>query len=164
MIEHVNDLCVYAAGHVDGGEDGLPDGWLRYVVPVHDLNRSRWPVHPAWRAIQGACFAVLVRSGEPVLPAPESAALDLEPFMRRRKREVNLQRALAAVAGYVSTIEAWRPALDGGGSDQAIEPDISDTFHFVFENVIGYLDEKERDFRQLVHKKRVLYRLETLAA
>ncbi len=162
LLEHVNDLWMYAAGHVDGGDDNLPDGWLRYVVPVHDLNRSRWPVHPAWRAIQGACVAMLVRPGEPV--PSTSAALDLEPFIRRRKREVNLQRALAAAAGYVSTIEAWRPALDGGGSDQVIEPDISDTFHFVFENVIGYLDEKERDFSQLVHKKRVLYRLETLAA
>lgn len=76
---------------------------------------------------------MLVRPGELVPSAP--VAIDLEPFIRRRKREVNLQRALAAVAGYVSTIEAWRPALDGGGSDQVIEPDISDTFHFVFENV-----------------------------
>jgi len=147
LIEHVNDLWMYAAGH---------------VVPVNDLSRSRWPVHPAWHAIHGACFAVLMRPGEPVPSAP--ATIDLEPFIQRRKRVVNLQRALAAVAGYVSTIEAWRPALDGGGSDQAIEPDISDTFHFVFENVIGYLDEKERDFSQLVHKKRVLYRLETVAA
>ena len=131
-------------------------------MPVYDLNRSRWPVHPAWRAIQGACVAVLVRPGESVPSAP--AAIDLEPFIRQRKREVNLQRALAAVAGYVSTIEAWRTALDEGGSDQAIEPDISDTFHFVFENVTGYLDEKDRDFSQLVRKKRVLYRLATQAA
>lgn len=47
-------LWAYAVGHVDSGPDGLPDGWLRYVVPIDDTNRSRWPVHPDWEVIQSA--------------------------------------------------------------------------------------------------------------
>ena len=47
-------LWAYAVGHVGGGADNLPDGWLRYVVPTEDTNRSRWPVHPDWYVIQGA--------------------------------------------------------------------------------------------------------------
>ncbi len=47
-------LWSYAVGHVGGGADGLPDGWLRYVVPMEDTNRSRWPVHPDWQVIQAA--------------------------------------------------------------------------------------------------------------
>ncbi|GCE03649.1 hypothetical protein [Dictyobacter aurantiacus] len=51
-------LWGYAVGHVDGGADGLPDGWLRYVIPSEtDVNRSRWEVHPDWQVIQSA-FAV----------------------------------------------------------------------------------------------------------
>ncbi len=26
LIEHVDDLWMYGAGHVDGGDDGLPEG------------------------------------------------------------------------------------------------------------------------------------------
>jgi hypothetical protein len=47
-------LWAYAVGHVGGGADDLPDGWLRYVVPTDDTNRSRWPVHPDWEVIQRA--------------------------------------------------------------------------------------------------------------
>ena len=56
---HLQGLWAYAVGHSIGGEDGFPDGWLRYVVPSEDTNRSRWPVHPDWQVIQGA-FAPLV--------------------------------------------------------------------------------------------------------
>jgi len=34
----------------------------------------------------------------------------------------------------------------------------------MFDHVTAYLDEKERDFSKLVHKKRVLYHLEAQAA
>jgi hypothetical protein len=54
LIERLEALWVYAAGHVAGGPDGLPDGWLRYVVPGSDKNRARWEVHPAWAVIQQA--------------------------------------------------------------------------------------------------------------
>jgi len=34
LEERLPGLWFYAVGHVGGGEDGLPDGWLRYVVPT----------------------------------------------------------------------------------------------------------------------------------
>lgn len=58
------DLWAYAVGHPGGGADELPDGWLRYVVPTEDTNRSRWPVHSDWEVIQAAFEAE---------PLPESA-------------------------------------------------------------------------------------------
>jgi len=54
LEERVPGLWSYAVGHVNGGEDGLPDGWLRYIIPTEDTNRSRWPVHPDWQVIQSA--------------------------------------------------------------------------------------------------------------
>ena len=54
LMERLPLLWSYAVGHVGGGVDGLPDGWLRYVVPTEDTNRSRWPVHPDWQVIQTA--------------------------------------------------------------------------------------------------------------
>ena len=59
LEERLPGLWSYAVGHAGGGEDGLPDGWLRYVVPTEDTNRSRWPVHPDWQVVQSA-FAPVV--------------------------------------------------------------------------------------------------------
>ncbi len=68
-----------------------------------------------------------------------------------------MQRALAAVAGYTSTMEAWR--REPGET----EGDISDTFHFLYKEVTIYLEEKGRDFEKDVKKKRVLYGLQAVA-
>ena len=38
--------------------------------------------------------------------------------------------------------------------------DLSDTFHFLYEEVESYLEERKRDFNELVQKKRVLYSIE----
>jgi len=154
VLDRIPDLWAYAAGHVNGS-DGLPDGWLRYVTPSHeDVNRSRWPVHPCWQVIQGAFL----------LPAP--ASIDLQPLQRRCKRKENMRRALAAVAGYASTTEAWRRgyADEQLAHQPDVEPDISDTFHFLFENVLTYLEETGRDFSKIVQKKRLVYRLAAMAA
>lgn len=51
----LTDLWAYAAGHIGGGADDLPDGWLRLVVPsLDDTNRSRWSTHPVWEEVQAA--------------------------------------------------------------------------------------------------------------
>ncbi|MEO6893207.1 MAG: hypothetical protein ABI324_29845 [Ktedonobacteraceae bacterium] len=194
LVVHLHDLWAYGVGHLEGGPDGLPDGWLRYVVPSEDTNRSRWPIHPAWRVLQGA-FATALREavGDDIekLPAveeisqeqvqamavrdtsargallvPEPEPLDLKPFIRQRKREVNMQRAIASIAGYMSTVEAWRPlpGPDGKLEIPDVEPDLSDTFHFVYREVTAYQEEKERDFNEQVVKKRVLYHREACAA
>ena len=41
-----------------------------------------------------------------------------------------------------------------------IETDLSDTFHFLYREIEGYLEEKKRDFSKLVHKKRINYSIE----
>jgi hypothetical protein len=38
--------------------------------------------------------------------------------------------------------------------------DLSDTFHFLYEEVESYLEEKKRNFHEQVQKKRVLYSIE----
>jgi hypothetical protein len=196
----LSGLWSYAVGHVGGGEDGLPDGWLRYVIPTEDTNRSRWPVHPDWQVIQSAFAPELPLASEyereerekeellelvdeelaarpwkdssstkhtppssssrprlalVAVPLPD-ISLNIAPFMRQRKRQVNIRRMVAQIAGCSITAEAWRPAgrLDGA------QVDLSDTFHFLYEEVESYLQEKKRDFNTLVQKKRVLYSVE----
>ena len=213
LLDRLAAMWSYAVGHVGGGADGLPDGWLRYVVPSADLNRSRWPVRPEWQVIQTAFqpgtqdalpesgYERTQREREDLLqqvdeelaarpfrfhdrsllpsisapaapePSPVDAAptaapaspFDLGPFIRDRKRQVNFERAFAAFAGWTSTVEAWRE----GKGETDVEADISDTMHFIYQNVQTYLAEKEKktkkkkDFAAIVHDKRVLYRLET---
>ncbi|HEY4035893.1 MAG TPA: hypothetical protein VGL94_18200 [Ktedonobacteraceae bacterium] len=196
LEERLPGLWSYAVGHVDGGEDGLPDGWLRYIIPTEDTNRSRWPVHPDWRVVQSAFAPVILpesdyereeREKEELLQlvdeelearpwkdtsrmvkchTPSASApvalpllalpLDLEPFMRKRRYQVNLRRMVAQIVGCTITTEAWRPA----GRLEGAQPDLSDTFHFLFEEVESYLEEKKRNFNEQVQKKRVLYSIE----
>ena len=55
LLEQFKPLWEYAAGRIAGSDDGLPDGWLRYVLPSEeDMNRSRWSVHPVWVVVQRA--------------------------------------------------------------------------------------------------------------
>jgi hypothetical protein len=198
LAERLSGLWSYAVGHVEGGEDGLPDGWLRYVIPTEDTNRSRWPVHPDWRVIQSAFPPVVPPETEeereerekeemlqlvdeeltarpwkdssrmvkcqtprsshpaPVEPPQPAVPLDLAPFIRQRHYQVNMRRMVAQIAGCSITAEAWRPADRLAG----VQPDLSDTFHFLYEEVESYLEEKKRNFNEQVQKKRVLYSIE----
>jgi hypothetical protein len=198
LEERLPGLWSYAVGHADGGEDGLPDGWLRYIIPTEDTNRSRWPVHPDWHVVQSAFVPDLPpesdyereeREKEELLQLvdaeleahpwkdtskmvkrqtsstsysalallpPPAVTVDLAPFMRRRRYQVNMRRMVAQIAGCSVTAEAWRPT----GRLADAHPDLSDTFHFLYEEVESYLEEKKRDFNALVQKKRVLYSVE----
>ena len=89
------------------------------------------------------------------LPLP-ALPLDLGPFMRRRRYQVNLRRMVAQIAGCTITTEAWRPVSRLAGA----QSDLSDTFHFLYEEVESYLEEKKRNFNEQVQKKRVLYSVE----
>ncbi len=51
-------------------------------------------------------------SSDPSSSSTSSIYSDLKLFIRRRKREVNLQRAITAMVGYVSVIEMWCPPSD----------------------------------------------------
>ena len=166
LLKRLPDLWAYAVGHVGGGADGLPDGWLRYVEPAEDTNRSRWPVDPLWEVVQAPFApvdAVADGLGAPIPPVV------LTPFIRTRKYEVNMGRAIAAFAGYASTAEAFRLVeYEKLGIVREADPDISDTFHFLFNEVQAYLDEKSKrkkhaDFVSQVRKKEVVYHLAAAA-
>src|SRR5262249_34207529 len=103
----------------------------------------------------------MVKCQTPFDPAPvalplPALPLDLGPFMRRRRYPVNLRRMVAQITGCSITAEAWRPVarLDGA------QPDLSDTFHFLYKEVESYLEEKKRNFHELVQKKRMFYSIE----
>jgi hypothetical protein len=91
LPDHIQALWEYCAGRSDGATDGLPDGRLRYDSH-EDSNHARWPVHPAWAVIQNAF-------------TQEDDGLG--PIVRVRKREKNIERGLASVIGYLSTLVAW---------------------------------------------------------
>jgi hypothetical protein len=106
---------------------------------------------------------------QPPDDAPDVADLTeketLKRFVRKRKRQVNMERGIAQIAGWLSTIEAWRRnyAIDREVKED-IEDDISTTLHFLAEETNQYLTERQIDFSQVVQKKRVIYRLEPAIA
>jgi hypothetical protein len=136
-----------AFGLVDGGElnhydllDRLGDlwryntsEWLRYCIPTADVNRSRWPVHPLWQVIQAADFG----------------ALPACPLVRVRKRQFYLDRAVATVAGYLSSSAAW---LGGRFADG--QADLSVVLGWFCERAEQYYAEREQDFSTVVLDKR----------
>jgi hypothetical protein len=141
LLDQFQALWSYAVGMPAGdeeGDDGAFSGWLRYVVPTTDENWRRWPLHPAWRVVQSA-FA-------------ESPEGGLGPVVRKRIREKNLERGLAAVVGYTSTLAAWL-----GGDYAASDADMSLTLQWLYSSGEKYLDEKERDFMKEVRRKQQLY-------
>jgi hypothetical protein len=139
LLEQWKPLWEYAAGCIVGGDDGLPDGWLRYVLPSEeDTNRSRWPVHPAWVVVQSA-FSQAVELG-------------LGPVVRQRIREKNLERGVSSTIGYVSTLAAWL-----GGDYAAPDADVSLTLQWLYKEGMEYLDEKGREFYKEVCRKQKLY-------
>ena len=138
LPERLPSLWEYCAGRLGGGSDGLPDGWLRYVTPTDDTNRSRWPVHPAWAVIQQAC---------------NTEDEGLGPLVRERIREKNIRQGLAAVLGYLSTLSAWV-----GGDLASRDTEISLVLHWLYEEGANYLEEKGCSFADLVRQKRLLYR------
>lgn len=115
-IESIEDLSArlsylwtYSAGHVQGGADGLPDGWLRYVTPTNDQTVSRWPVHPAWLVVQSAFTTVSVpavntETGE-VVDHPVSSPL--AELIRERHYQQNSKRLAQQVGGCCSTLSAF---------------------------------------------------------
>ncbi len=107
-------LWTYSAGHIQGGEDGYPDGWLRYVAPSDDTNPARWPVHPAWLVVQSAFTtqtetAVNIQTGE-VVEHPVS--LPLAVLIRDRQRQINVKKLAQQMGGCASTMSAWLSEKD----------------------------------------------------
>ncbi len=80
-----------------------------------------------------------------------------------------MRQMVAQVAGCVLTTEAWRPFADGVIPDEIDDADLSVTFHFLFEQVTDYLQEKQQrkpnwSCAKTIERKRVLYQLEQAVA
>ena len=135
-------LWAYAAGHVEGGEDGLPDGWLRCVLPSSDSNRARWPTHPVWKIIQTAYAHSL--------EVPEHFG----KIIRQRREERNIEKALAAILGYSSSLAAW-----SGGDLANDNNDLSIFLHYLADKGGKHLLQKGTDFGKEVQRKRVKFHI-----
>jgi hypothetical protein len=161
--ELLSSLWAYAAGHTQCGDDGLPDGWLRYAAPSDDTNMARWPVHPAWQVIQSAFStetepAVNTQTGE-VFELPASS---LATLIRERHYEENIKRLAVQVGGCASTLAAWLhgsadtlPAVLDYLVDHLPAYTLSDLAQVVPVDLLE--EEYARRFEEKVEEKRSLY-------
>ncbi len=140
------DLWAYAAGHIGGGADSWPDGWLRLVVRMPgDGTRSRWPVHPVWQEVQAA-FSM-------VSSTPE----DFHEVIRKRKEGWNTDRAIESTMGFATSL-----AAHVGGELAKPDTDFSQFLHWLYEAGSDYLEDKEREFALEVLRKRVEFGLQVV--
>src|SRR6266567_4080981 len=139
LPECLKVLWAYAAGYVDGGEDGSPDGWLRLVVPSdEDQTRSRWSTHPAWVDVQRA-FLV-----DPERPE------HFGRIIRKRKEQHNIQKAVEAALGYGTSLSAWV-----GGDLADPDADITLFLHWFAEAASQHMLNKDMDVAAEVSRKRI---------
>ena len=131
-------LWAYGVGRVGGDEDGVPDGWIRCVVPTEDRNRSRWPTHPVWMVVQKAFTEVC--------EVPEQFG----KVVRKRWRERNSEKAIEAIMGYLTSVAAWE-----GEAFADAETDLSIVLHWLADKGDEYLRRKGWDFGAEIQRKRV---------
>jgi hypothetical protein len=136
-------LWAYATGQVDGGPDGVPDGWLRCVVPNDDKNRSRWPTHPVWQLIQTAFLN------------PMEAPPQFGKIVRKRWEEHNIDKGIEQVMGYLTSLAAW-----AGGELAEDGVDLSVVLHWLAMRGDAYLERVKRDFSLEVQRKRLKFGLQ----
>ena len=120
------------------GLDGMPDGWLRYVVPSSDKNRSRWPTHPMWHLIQAAFL-------DPLKVPPQFGKI-----VRKLWEEHNINKGIEAVMGYLTSLAAW---VGGDLAEDGV--DLSVVLHWLVGKWGDYLERVDRDFSAEVRRKRI---------
>lgn len=140
LPERLGLLWAYASGQVEGGPDGLPDGWLRCVAPNGDSNRSRWPSHPVWKVVQGAFL-------EDIQTPPQFGKI-----VRKRWEAHNINKGLEAMIGYGTSLAAWV-----GGELADPEIDLSVFLHWFAQKGESYLHRLGRDFGAEVQRKRIKF-------
>jgi hypothetical protein len=115
--------------------------WLRMVSPGQDINRARWATAQPWTCIQRAFDSYGCRIVDV-----------LGPLVRERKRVVNLDRGVAALAGYATTLAAWCD------EQELLETDDAATiFAVIYDKVIDRWAKQGVTPRDLVHEKKLLY-------
>jgi hypothetical protein len=112
--------------------------WLRMVTPARTKNRARWPTSPAWKQIQRAFDAY----GDQLVDA-------LGPLVREAKREVNIDRGVAAIAGYATTLAAWMR------TDDEINPEM--LLALVADKVQERWGKREDSLPDVIREKKFLY-------
>ena len=115
LVERLPSLWAYAVGHV-----GETDAWLRYVTPNSDTNMARWPLHPTWMVVQQAFADDLptLTDDDGNLQLDSDGVVQTVPpvtVVRKRKVQVNVERAVKAIFGYAASLAAF---LGGYQSDQ----------------------------------------------
>lgn len=112
--------------------------WLRMVIPARTPNRARWATAPAWKQIQRAFDG----SGDRMVDA-------LGPLVREAKREVNIERGVAAMAGYATTLAAWLKV------DDEIDPET--LLALVADRVQERWSKQEDCLSDVIREKKFLY-------
>lgn len=140
LLDRLPLLWAYAAGQVGGGMDGLPDGWLRCVVPGEDKSRARWPVHPVWQVIQ-------VAFSQDMETPPHFGKI-----VRKRWEDHNINKGIEAVIGYLTSLAAW-----AGGELAEEGVDLSIVLHWLAAKGGSYLERVDRDFSAEVQRKRIKF-------
>ncbi len=141
MLDHLADLWAYSTKK-----------WLRHTVPDEDSNQSRWQTSPVWEMVQGA-------SGDD----------DATPLVRKRKVELDTERAKAGFVGYATSwairavwlYEAAQGAqlvrdenTPAGLSLAEVQEDGGGFLAWAYEQMQAYLKEhKEATFTELMEAK-----------
>jgi hypothetical protein len=112
--------------------------WLRMVIPARTPNRARWATTPAWKQIQRAFDGYGDRMVE-----------TLGPLVREAKREVNVERGVAALAGYATTLAAWLKV------DDEIRPE--ELLALVADRVQERWSTQEDSLSDVIREKKFLY-------
>jgi hypothetical protein len=114
--------------------------WLRMVIPGRSRNRTRWATDENWKLIQRA------------FDDYGDKALDgLGPLVREKKREVNQERAIAAIAGYITTYAAWTP------QDRNTETCAEDLFSEIYQKSLERWQKLQVTPQDLIREKQFLY-------
>lgn len=114
--------------------------WLRFAQPGLTRNRTRWKTQAAWKLIQQA----FDQEGDRALDS-------LGPLTRQRKRQVNIDQGIAAIAGYLTTLGAWSEDLYEEGAYTA------DLFASVYYKVLERWEKQGIAPEEVIRFKKFLY-------
>jgi len=141
MLDRFSEMWAYAVGRLGGSpDDGLPDGWLRLVMPSEDSNRSRWSVDASWEVIQAAFIE------------EEEAYRELGDVVYHEEKEVNVRRMLAQVSGCLVSM-----AAHGADLYPELGMPLPDVLAWLSVAIDIRNQIKETSFHRLVNERRSKY-------
>ncbi len=141
LPERLEALWTYGVGHLGGGADGLPDGWLRFAVPSADSNMARWSVHPAWSLLQAAfCEETTMLIDTETGEVMDVAVSSVGELIRERKRQVNIGQLVRQIVGCTSTLSAWLGGNEAYGVPAPVQLfEYHAVLHWLHEHMVPYV-------------------------